>query len=257
MKTLRLRCNNKMHQITLTDKGRLIFHNHPQGFRKEECLVALGGTVCACQKFRDAWRTAIKIKTIPSVPHLKSFKEEIEKCIGLAKQRYDLKHKREDLLSVESERRQSLRNDCLVKNALMKVFKSCNNSFINRTTKIDLKFSSSEIAPSILWHNIASSSNNSFYMIKYNLVAAVSSIGMKWYKDIYKKGLAVIDNHLILKIFELEKEEVCVDAVPIPYGPMYANTKAVHGMDKVIYIQDGQMHLRDREHKDFRRRVAL
>lgn len=51
-----LRCNNKMHKITLTSKGELVLHGHPH-LSSEKMLQHLNKEECSCLRVLRQWKT--------------------------------------------------------------------------------------------------------------------------------------------------------------------------------------------------------
>ena len=58
--TVGIICKSKRHKISLTEQGKLVFHDHPEGFKEDSALVSLGGEPCKCYKVLLAWKKYAK-----------------------------------------------------------------------------------------------------------------------------------------------------------------------------------------------------
>ena len=57
--TVGIICKNKRHKISLTQQGKLVFHDHSEGFKEDSALVSLGGEPCKCYKILLAWKKCV------------------------------------------------------------------------------------------------------------------------------------------------------------------------------------------------------
>src|SRR4051812_6860702 len=64
---VRVRCCGTMHEISLSRRGRLIFHDHTlKELRREEAFLALGGKRCRCGDVLRAWRDGTDHEELPA-----------------------------------------------------------------------------------------------------------------------------------------------------------------------------------------------
>lgn len=245
IQTIDILCLGRLHRISLTSKGRLIFHNHPGKFMSEKALVALGGTSCACHNFLSLWRSCAQNKfRLPIPDTLKLFAEHLAKCRSLSLSREQRFYK-SDVLQA-SLLRNINRKSYMTHNAFLKTLKLCQNSPLSLCKKISLSFSfltDKKSVPTISYRR-EKQYDPTFGIIETGFVLHVSvlSLACDWYEKVYKKGLALIDGHLVLGVLEdCEDKKLKVYAVPVNFPndtPISAQLKIVSLNDAVPRIVD-------------------
>lgn len=238
IKTIKLRCDNKLHSISLNSKGQLIFHNHPNGFHCEKTYEALGGNPSACRKLLEEWREEIKFYH-PTIKLFKSFDKEFKNCQEIRKERSFLRNTIVDRLSDEEERK-VLNESFLVRAALTKVLKQCANSFFSQCEKVDVdsKCAAFYHSPRLHFSYDNSEKDTSFFAAKTHIKVKVAGLGYDWYENVYKKGWAILEDHLVLK-YGVDDGHPYVMATPILKGIMSSNEIQAKMLYKEIVFEDG------------------
>jgi hypothetical protein len=182
---VKVRCSNKMHNITLTPSGALAFLDHPKNF-----------TSIAPKSYSDP-RYPIKCYSVLRNWRYKNFRklpEELKRArIISAKIKDERRMKREetprDPLSVPLLDRGEKRIVAIVEDLLFKIFGEKRICYYVRSRCYS--------KPS--------------FLTRFRLYGEVT-IGRDWYKNVYKRGIAIAGNVFVLSVKE-----------PLPCGSIPAN----------------------------------
>lgn len=203
-------CEDSQHRISLTEKGSLVFHDHPKDFmRKEKAFDALGGKMCKCYRVLLAWKSSLRNlsgfcdDSIP--PELrdeskKARERGLYKNSWCQKGMYDI-HKQTKRIT-DYLVAKLFRKYCMAARGFMRI-----------------EFAISNFSPKSYNLSMSAYIDDSYRCGSVNPVfkIKIEDMPLNWYEQVYKKGLAVVDNTLVLAITnennKKQKETINVLAV--------------------------------------------
>ena len=186
--TITVFCEEKNHRVSFTKKGKMVFHDHPQGFKKESFLDFLGGDPCECYRTLLAWRRLNKNRkkyNKKNITHI--FPIKFTKELDLILSQNDaLREKRKKTRLAPVLERKTIIFEYKKKRAIGEILKRCGFD----------KYLQYGHLCGILKDSCGTEAYKSFAYIKNILF----SLDKKWYFEIYLKGFAIIDECFVIDI---------------------------------------------------------
>jgi len=203
--TAGVNCKSKRHKISLTEQGKLIFHDHPEGFKEDSVLTSLGGEACKCYKVLSAWKENIgkscrksNKKDIP-----KEFEEVFDKIYTVKSQRLSKKRSEEVFSSFDKNRKRTIY-------LLTKLFFRSRSSQLGFTTTRPIveDFWRTETGVSVK-SQITMGNYSEIRLSGMPLLKIyIKHLPVTWYEKVYKRGIALVNNNLVLSLLgEQENQE--------------------------------------------------
>jgi len=201
--TVGIICKSKRHKISLTEQGKLVFHDHPEGFKEDSALVSLGGEPCKCYKILLAWKkyAGKDHRRAPKGIFPQEFNKELDEFFK--------KHRGRDQGDINAANNQNKRENKITVYILTKLF--------HRSTKYKQCFMKTKFTVKNYWGSrnylYAGSrliTNN--YTEEYSYGSPTIEINVNyvpedWYKKVYKRGIALVDGYLVLAFLEEQKDQ--------------------------------------------------
>jgi len=209
-----LRCSKETHRISLNKKGQLIFHNHPEGFENEKTLISIGGAPCPCYNFLLQWKKIINnLCRYPTAKYWKQFADFCSKAKRISRERRN----NQDAVYFfdwDKQSRDEIRKECLTRNVLFKLLKSSDNPYYKHCDKLCLIFRNFNSSSQGYYVNYRWDREGEPFALrktvvsKQLLVLVLHGIPTDWYDTVYKKGIAMIDGHLVTSAVPTNKANV-------------------------------------------------
>jgi len=227
--TATVTCNKKKHRISLTEQGKLVFHDHPEGFKKDKALVSLGGVCCKCYKVLSVWKMYAGKETRKMIGRdlPKEFEEVFDEICANSRQ-IDYVHYLEtrDKPNREKKAIMYLLTKLFYKSLKLKTNLQTRlviNDFVDAKTRVNVK------------SQILTRDNINVYLYGIPLLLiSVISMPSDWYKTVYKKGIALVDDNLILSLIE---EQTSHDAILLKVIALYKSGIKYSARQAIVKIE--------------------
>jgi hypothetical protein len=188
--TVRVRCSGHLHQITLTEKGALVLHDHL--LPEEQAMIALGGASCRCMQVLKAWRESDR-RALPAGLR-PAFDVKERKRISRQRQRSI------DPLTIPLRVRMERYIISLAQEALEQCgYRRSQSSWAGGDHNITVRIQDDRPAAMTGGSEPARSKNGKWSGT--NSYVAVS-IPLCWYSKVYRRGLAVVDDCFVLDVID-------------------------------------------------------
>lgn len=201
--TAGVNCKSKRHKISLTEQGKLIFHDHPEGFKEDLVLTSLGGEACKCYKVLSAWKkyAGKDRRRAPKGIFPQEFNKELDEFFK--------KHRGRDQGDINTANNQNEREKKITAYMLTKLF--------NRSTRYKQYFMKTRLSVKNYWGStsylyagsrlIANQYTEEFSYGDPVIEININYVPENWYKKIYKRGIALVDGFLVLALLEEQKDQ--------------------------------------------------
>lgn len=198
-------CSGSKHRIGLSARGRLAFFGHPDGFKGE----------CRCHEILQAWKSSNPMR-LP-----KGMRDAFRQASSKASERKMsqlVEYQPEPMPSTADEKGYVNLNK-LTRKALLKCLPLCKNGLLATVDDVSVSFARWSFSrPCVSLSTKAIEVFPPIYtplVYDQRLILHISHLPSSWYKDVYKKGLAIIDGHLVLEIVAEKKNATLVMAVQV------------------------------------------
>lgn len=178
--TGQVRCSGRMHRISIPTKGPIKLHNHTRAeLVAERIMIALGGQPCRCIQVLNAWRTRDKTK-IPS--WATELFDRLRAPININRILLRKLLWRTDPLTTPMRERVQRRLSKLMISSI----RSCTYPAIDIISICAVALS---LPPDAIP-----------MVAKIKNVTHVQLGLLRWYNEVYKKGLAIVDGVFVLDV---------------------------------------------------------
>lgn len=202
--TAQVRCSGKLHKISLTETGRLIFHGHDKGFiAQEQAYAALGGEPCRCYEVLKNWRIYLardlkrNISKIPREFH-KLIKEKED--LGLQREISQIKTK-DPLKHYTLEKRIEIRTRKIAIQELDRCgYRRSRSNWAGGVHKIRVYICNSPLDVKISGESEEVWSDNGKWRGNNSIIKV--QVYTHWLPRVYKKGISVVGGNFVLDVLE-------------------------------------------------------
>jgi len=176
--TIDIVCGGEAHKISLTEQGKLVFHNHPKRFKEDFSLRLLGGHPCECYMTLLTWRQC-NTNSLNSI-----FDKPPDKLMSILEETRALREKRKKAKSVVCNKREVVISEYKKRRAVQEALRRCDSNKILQYGFLKISLENSFV--------------NESYKNFEEVINILSFLPRNWYPNIYLKGLAVVDKCFVV-----------------------------------------------------------
>lgn len=211
IKNIEVWCSGKKHKISVTQKGKqksLVFADH-DSFDAESAYGAVGGQICRCYEIQKAWKSYDWNKLPSSLCGLieQNYLHKITLKISELESKYlytgqwnKAYEKIKELNALGEKAQDNIGLQIQTHEAMLKSLRRCwyhQGAFVKQVD-VSLSDVSESISTTAESHDIEISVNNG-----YQCEFVIRNLPKSWYDDIYDKGIAILDRHLVIDVIAI------------------------------------------------------
>lgn len=184
--TCRVRCDGHLHTISLTPRGALVLHDHPDRAEAERAFAALGGEPCRCLWVLEAWRRGDR-SALPA-----GLRAAFDEARARAEKRVP---RVTDPLTVPFLSRAEARVQKLAEAALERcAYRRSETRWAGGKHEVHVRIGTPDISgySDRVWSRNGKWPGTDSYI--------TATVPLSWFTRVYRRGLAVVDGSFVLDV---------------------------------------------------------